>query len=47
MNRDYFTSPQQGGSRSSHDYGRTHLPLERPSLWRSVINSLFGGRNAG
>ncbi len=44
MNRDYFNKPIQGGSRSSHDYGRTHLPLECPSLWRIVINTIFGAR---
>lgn len=28
-NRDFFTTPTQGNSRDAHDYGRTHLLVER------------------
>lgn len=42
MNRDWHANPAQGNSRSADDYGRTYLPLARPSLWRIFINTLFG-----
>lgn len=44
MNRDHFTTPAQGGGRTQHDYGHTHIPTERTGVivrpWMLVV-SLF------
>ena len=39
-NRDYFTKPIQSGGRSSSDYGRTRLNVDRSAgdrLWYAGI----------
>lgn len=39
-NRDYFTKPIQSGCRSSSDYGRTRLTVDRGGsnrLWWALV----------